>query len=73
MLVDGSKSVKVSDDRITATGAYAVEQLTEEPAQKELSQAAVADLVPPEALTFQYEPARRVWVWLVLGDDYRGY
>ncbi len=54
--VDGSRSVGVSDDRITATGTYDVEQLTGDPAGQELSQAAAAELVSPEALTFQYEP-----------------
>jgi len=73
--VDGSKSVDVSDDRITATGSYDVEQLTEEPAQEELSQAAAAELVPPEALTFQYEPPRgeagigQLWVTITEDTD----
>ena len=56
--VDGSRSVKVSDNRITATGTYDVEHLTADPVGQELSQAAAAELVSPEALTFQYEPLR---------------
>jgi len=73
--VDGSKSVEVSDDGITATGTYDVEQLTEESAQEELSQAAAADLVPPEALRFQYEPPRgelgigQLWVTITEDTD----
>ena len=71
--VNGSRAVEVSDDRITATGTYDVEQLTEDPAGQGLSQAAAAELVSPEALTFQYEPPPRgqefgeLWV-RVTGD-----
>ncbi|WP_181686985.1 hypothetical protein [Halorhabdus salina] len=54
--VDGSRSVEVSDNRITATGTYTVEQLSDDPAGQELSEAAAAELVSPESLTFQYEP-----------------
>jgi hypothetical protein len=75
--VDGSRSVEVSDDRITATGTYDVEQLTEDPAGQELSQAAAAELVSPEALTFQYEPLRgqqfdELWVTVTEDTDAAG-
>jgi|GEM_PF-1802114 len=75
--VDGSRSVEVSDNRITATGTYDAEQLTEDPAGQELSQAAAAELVSPEALTFQYEPPRsqefgELWVRVTEETDAAG-
>jgi hypothetical protein len=75
--VDGSRSVEVSDDRITATGTYDVEQLAADPAGQELSQAAAAELVSPEALTFQYEPPRgqqfgELWVRVTEDTDAAG-
>jgi hypothetical protein len=75
--VDGSSSVEVSDDRITATGTYDVGQLTADPADQELSQAAAAELVSPEALTFQYEPPRsqefgELWVGVTEDTDAAG-
>jgi len=75
--IDGSRSVKVSDDRITATGTYDVEQLTGDPADQELSQSAAAELVSPEALTFQYEPPRsqefgELWVRVTEDTDAAG-
>jgi hypothetical protein len=75
--VDSSRSVEVTDDRITATGSYDVEQLTEEPAGQELSQAATAELVSPEALTYQYEPPRgqqfgELWVRVTEDTDAAG-
>ncbi len=75
--VDGSRSVEVSDGRITATGTYDVEQLTEDPAGQELSQAAAAELVSPEALTFQYEPLPgqqfdELWVGITEETDAAG-
>ncbi|MFC7060152.1 hypothetical protein [Halovenus salina] len=56
--LDNSRSVDVSTDRITATGTYDVEQLSEDTPDQELSQAAAAELVPPDTLKFQYEPPR---------------
>jgi hypothetical protein len=75
--VDGSRSVTVSDDRITATGTYDIEQLTEEPTEQGLSQAEAAQLVSPEALTFQYEPPRgqqfgELWVGVTEDTDAAG-
>lgn len=71
--VDGSRAVEVSDDRITATGTYDVEQLTADSAEQELSQAAAAELVPPEALRLQYEPPRREsglgQLWVTITED----
>jgi hypothetical protein len=70
--VDGSSSVEVRDDRITATGSYDVEQLTEDSGAQELSQAATSDLVSPDALTFQYEPPRGQEfgdLWVRVTDD----
>jgi len=72
--VDGSRSVEVSDDRITATGTYDVEQLTADSAEQELSQAAAAELVSPDALAFQYEPPRdqqfgELWVTVTADTD----
>ena len=58
--VDDSESIDVSDSRITATGTYSVKSLGlksgENAGDRELSQAAAAELVSPDALTFQYEP-----------------
>jgi hypothetical protein len=54
--IDGSRSVQVSDDRITATGTYELEQLIGDPAGRDLSDAAAAELVSPESLRIQYEP-----------------
>lgn len=76
--VDGSKSVEVNSDRITATGSYDAEQLTGGSAEQELSQAAAAELVSPEALTFQYEPPRgeaglgQLWVTVTEDTDAAG-
>jgi hypothetical protein len=75
--VDGSRSVEVSDNRITAAGTYNVEQLTEGPAGQRLSEAAAAELVSPEALTFQYEPPRdqqfgELWVGVTEETDAAG-
>ncbi|WP_254840089.1 hypothetical protein [Natronomonas marina] len=75
--VDGSRSVEVSDDRITAIGTYDVDQLSADPAGQELSQAAAAELVSPEALTFQYEPPRgqqfgELWVRVTEDTDAAG-
>jgi hypothetical protein len=75
--VDASRSVEVSDNRITATGTYDIEQLTEDPAGQELSQAAAAELVSPEVLTFQYEPPRgrgsgELWVGVTEDTDAAG-
>ncbi len=75
--VDDSRSVEVNDDRITVTGTYDVEQLTEDPAGQELSQAAAAELVSPEALTFQYEPLPdqqfdELWVGVTEDTDAAG-
>ena len=71
--VNGSRAVEVSDDRITATGTYDVEQLTADSAEQELSQAAAAELVPPEALRLQYEPPRREsglgQLWVTVTED----
>jgi len=73
--VDSSRSVEVSDDRITATGTYDVDQLTADSAEQELSQAAAAELVPPEVLRFQYEPPRgeagigQLWVTITENTD----
>jgi hypothetical protein len=54
--VDGSRSVTVSDNLITASGTYDVEQLTASQADQSLSQTAATELVSPDSLTFQYEP-----------------
>jgi hypothetical protein len=75
--VDGSRSVEVSDDHITATGTYDVEQLTGDSAGQELSQAAAAELVSPEAQRFQYEPPRgqqfgELWVRVTEDTDAAG-
>ena len=75
--VDGSRSVEVSDDRITATGTYDTEQFTADSTAQELSQAAAAELVLPEALTFQYEPLRgqqfdELWVTVTEDTDAAG-
>jgi hypothetical protein len=70
--IDGSRSVEASDDRITATGTYNVEQLAGDSAEQELSQAAAAELVSPEALTFQYEPLRGQQfdeLWVNVSED----
>jgi hypothetical protein len=70
--VDSSRSVEVNDNPITATGTYDVEQLTADPAERELSQTAAAELVSPEALTFQYEPLRgqgRGELWVRITED----
>jgi hypothetical protein len=71
--VDGSRTVGVSDDRITATGTYDDEQLTADPGEQELSQAAAAELVSPEALRFQYEPPRGEagigQLWITVTED----
>ena len=60
-----------------STGTYDAEQLTEDPAGQELSQAAAAELVSPEALTFQYEPPRsqefgELWVRVTEETDAAG-
>lgn len=75
--VNGSRSVEVNDDRITASGTYDIEQLAADPAGQELSQAAAAELVSPEALTFQYEPPRgqqfgELWVRVTEDTDAAG-
>jgi hypothetical protein len=75
--VDGSSSVAVSDNRITATGTYDVEQLAEDATSQELSQAAATELVSPEALTFQYEPLPdqqfdELWVGVTEDTDAAG-
>ena len=73
--VDGSRSVEMSDNRITASGTYDTEQLTASQADQSLSQAAAAELVSPDALTFQYEPPQRqavngeLWVTVTEGTD----
>ena len=58
--VDGSRSVEVSDDHITATGTYSIESLGltsgNSAGDEGLSEAAAAELVSPDALTIQYEP-----------------
>jgi len=76
--VDDSRAVEVSDNRITATGTYNVDQLTADSAEQELSQAAAAELVSPEALRFQYEPPRgeagigQLWVTVTEDTDAAG-
>jgi hypothetical protein len=75
--VDGSRSVEVGNGRITATGTYDIEQLAEGSAEQALSQAAAVELVPPEALTFQYEPPRdqqfgELWVGVTEDTDAAG-
>jgi len=59
--VDDSVSVDLSDGRITASGTYSVESLGltsgDNSGDEELSQSAAAELVSPDALAFQYEPA----------------
>jgi hypothetical protein len=60
--VDDSVSIDVSDGRITASGTYSAESLGltrgDSSGDEELSQAAAAELVSPDALAFQYEPPR---------------
>jgi hypothetical protein len=73
--VDGSRAVEVSDDRITATGTYDVEQFAADSPEQGLSEAAAAELVSPEALRFQYEPPRgeagigQLWVTVTEDTD----
>jgi len=60
--VDDSVSIDLSDGRITASGTYSVESLGstsgDSSGDAELPQATAAELVPPDALAFQYEPPR---------------
>ena len=56
--VEDSSSVTVSGDRVTASGTYEADQLTGGMTEQELSPAAAAELVSPDALTLQYEPPR---------------
>ena len=71
--VDGSRSIEMSDSRITASGTYDTEQLTASQADQSLSQAAAAELVSPDALTFQYEPLQAQAVngelWVTVTED----
>jgi hypothetical protein len=53
---DGSGSVDVNENRITATGTYDTEQLRAGPAEQGLTEAGAAELVSPDALAFQYKP-----------------
>ncbi|MFT4949202.1 MAG: hypothetical protein ACI9CA_001336 [Natronomonas sp.] len=75
--IDGSRSVEVSNSRITAAGTYGVEQLGEGSAEQGLSQAAAAELVSPETLTVQYEPVPgqqfdELWVGITEETDAAG-
>ncbi|WP_229770531.1 hypothetical protein [Halorhabdus sp. CBA1104] len=58
--VDDSESIDVSDGRLIASGTYSVESLgltsADSAGDEQLSEAAAAELVAPDALTFQYEP-----------------
>ena len=54
--VDGSRSVSVTEDRVTASGTYDTEQLAASQREQDLSGEAAAELVSPETLTVQYEP-----------------
>jgi hypothetical protein len=58
--VGDSVSIEVNDSRITANGTYNLENLglieSEGSEDEGLSQSEAADLVAPDALTFQYEP-----------------
>ncbi len=70
-----SGSVTVSSDRVTASGAYEASQLTGGTTEQELSPAAAAELVSPDALTLQYEPPRgqsgagELWVTVTEDTD----
>jgi hypothetical protein len=75
--VDDSSVVDVSGDRITATGTYDIEQLSEDPTGQGLSEEAAAELVSPEVLAFRYEPARgqqfgELWVQVTEETDAAG-
>jgi hypothetical protein len=76
--VDNSVSIDVSDGRITASGTYSVESLGltsgDNSGDEELSSAAAAELVSPDALAFQYEPLPdqqfgELWVTVTEGTD----
>lgn len=65
--VDGSVTVEVSEDRLTASGTYALASLgltgggetgSGGDGEQRLSQAAAAELLSPDALAFRYEPPR---------------
>jgi len=73
--VEDSGSVSVSDDRVTASGTYEADQLTGGTTEQELSPAAAAELVSPDALTLRYEPPRgqsgpgELWVTVTEDTD----
>lgn len=60
--VDDSVSIDLNDGGITASGTYNAETLGlvsgDSSGDDDLSQAAAAELVSPESLSFQYEPPR---------------
>ena len=60
-------TIDIDDDRVSATAVYDVDAITvetDEPQREDLSEAEATELVPPDALSYRYEPP--------VGEEMRG-